>query len=180
MEGQPEARAGSGGAARQGDLGLIEIPVLGLTAGELQGAGAVEHRAFDRRDESVGRGVLDRTVFHGDHGDARFECGLEHVADHGAVAAGPAAAVDVEEQGRGLVGLRTPEVDPLHAVRTIGDVLVRLDRQGIFTELRVAGFGRGRCLGRRVGSKERYRAQGQGDDGSEQGCAHEGKMDNEG
>ena len=171
MERDPEARAGAGRTAGEGDLGLIEVPLLGLTAGELEGAGGVIHRTLHRRDEAVGGRVLDRTVFDRDDRDAGVEGWLEQAAHDRPVAAAPAAAMDIEEQGRGLVGLRAPEVDPLHPVRAIGHVFVRLDRQRVFTELWVAGLDgrrRGR-LRRSVRGKEGADAQGQGDDGGEQG-----------
>ena len=170
MEGQPEAGAGAGRASGEGDLRLIEVPFLGLAARELEGAGAVEHRSLHRRHESVGGRVLDRAIFDRDDRDARFQGGLEHRADDRAIAAGPAAAMDVEEQRRGLVRLRPPEVDPLHAMRTVGDVLVRLDRQRVLAELRVdflggCGDGLDRRLGRRVGAKEGEGPQAEGEEG---------------
>ena len=39
MEGDPQARASAGRAAGEGDLGLVEVPLLGLAARELKGAG---------------------------------------------------------------------------------------------------------------------------------------------
>ncbi|MFZ4629715.1 MAG: hypothetical protein ACOYNR_15425, partial [Blastocatellia bacterium] len=42
VKGQPKARARTGGTAGDGDLGFVEVPLLGLAAAELEGAGAVE------------------------------------------------------------------------------------------------------------------------------------------
>ena len=168
MEGQPEARAGTGGPAGQGDLGLVEVPLLGLAAAELEGAGAVEHRSLHRRHESVGGGILDGAVFHGRYRDAGVEGRLEHAADDRTVAAAPASAMDVNEQRGGLVGLRTPEIDHLHAVRAVGDVLVGLDGQFILQSLRIAVVNEGgRCLGllslgRGIGGEGGQRREQQG------------------
>ena len=103
VEGDPKAGAGAGRAARQGDLGLIEVPFLGLAARELEGAGAIDHRSFHGWHEAVVHRVPDVAVFHRNHRDAGVEGGLEHTAYDRSVAAGPTAAVDIEEEGRRLI-----------------------------------------------------------------------------
>ncbi|NBR42967.1 MAG: hypothetical protein EBU04_09005, partial [Verrucomicrobia bacterium] len=70
MEGEPETGARPRRTAGGTDLGLIEIPFLGLAAAELQGASAVEHRAFDRRYDAISGRIFDGTVFDGCDGDA--------------------------------------------------------------------------------------------------------------
>ena len=55
--------------------------------------------------------------------------------------------MDVNEQRSGLIGLRPPEINHLHPVGAIRDVLVRLDGKLI---LPVLGCGLLR-LGRRIG-----------------------------
>lgn len=166
MKGQPEARAGTGGAASQGDLGFVEVPVLGLAAAELEGAGAIEHRSLHGWHESIGGGVLDGAVFHGCHRDAGLQRGQDHAASHRPVAALPAATVDVNEQRRGLLGLRPPKVNHLHPMRAIRDVFIRLDRQFI---LPVLGCGL-LSLGRDIGGVEC--GQRREEKGSEKGEFH--------
>ena len=55
--------------------------------------------------------------------------------------------MDVNEQRSGLIGLRPPEINHLHPVGAIRDVLVRLDGKLILPVLGCGLLRLGRCIG---------------------------------
>ena len=75
------AAADAEGSAAQGDPLLIKIPRLGLAPDKLQSSRAIEHRTFNRRAEAVGRGFVEKTIFHRHHRDPVIKHFL-HKAGH--------------------------------------------------------------------------------------------------
>ena len=87
---------------------------------------------------TVGRRLGDETVVDRDHRDAGREV-LLHAADAILAAVHPAAAVDEEQQRRGLSRLGLPEIEHLLLVRAVGDV----GQRGLWSGRRCGWFFRG-------------------------------------
>jgi hypothetical protein len=119
LEGEPQRRAGAGRTAGGADSRLVEVPLLGLRANELQGPGGVSQRRLDRRLDFVFHAVLHVPVVDGDDGDALVEKGLRIGL---LVAPLPAAAVDVKHDRRRLVGLSLVEIEHLPRMAAVGQV----------------------------------------------------------
>src|SRR4051812_16869307 len=99
MKGKVQRGKATGRATAAADAGLVDVPVAGFAADELQGAGGVVEAGFYRRVNFCGAGVGDQAVIDRDDRDAVGEALVEEiwvdlVADH------PPAAVDEEQERR--------------------------------------------------------------------------------
>ena len=99
---------------------LVEVPFLRLGADRSAGRGRRRRAgAFTGGTTFPPTPLLDVAIVDGDDRDAGVEVRLDAGADAALVAALPAAAVDVEDDRRRLVGLRLPEVEHLPFVRAV-------------------------------------------------------------
>ena len=136
MEGEPEAGARPSGASAGGDPRFVDVPFSRLAADKLEGACGVVEGSLDGGDDVLSLGNV--TIVDCDDGDAGFQIRFD--GGSGLVSRLPTSAVDVEEEGRWLVGFRLPEIEDVPFVWSVREVFDGW-RYGILAGRFGHGFG---------------------------------------
>jgi integrase len=122
---KPQGRTTAGRDARRTDAFLVDVPFGGLRANELQGAGGISQRGLDRWLDLLLYAVRHVSIVDRHDGNALVEeqFGSEvRLGILSLVTALPAAAVDVKDDRRGLVGFGLIEIQHLAPMCAVGYV----------------------------------------------------------